>query len=90
MLVTVAMASPLQTGKQSVDLAAGGVRVSRIRRDPPPVVEKKVAVVDPEERDARIVVIGVITFALAIAFIVIGFSSAGGWSPSEHTVHLNL
>jgi len=89
MLVTVAMASPLQTGKQSVNLKAGGARVSRIRRDPPPVV-KKVAVVDPEERDARIVVIGVITFALAIAVIVIGFSSVGGWSPSEHTVHLEL
>ncbi len=82
------MASPLQTAKQSVNLAAP-VRVSRIRRDPPPVV-KEVAVVDPEERDARIVVIGVITFALALAVIIIGFSSVRGWSPSEHAIHIEL
>ncbi len=84
------MAAPLQTAKQSVNLAAGGVRVSRIRRDPPPVV-KKVANVDPEERDARTVVIGVITFALALAVIILGVGSVGGWSsPSEYTVHLEL
>ncbi|MDQ3479039.1 MAG: hypothetical protein M3438_07785, partial [Pseudomonadota bacterium] len=65
------MAAPLQTAKQSVNLAAGGVRVSRIRRDPPPVV-KQVANVDPEERDARTVVIGVVTFALALAVIILG------------------
>ncbi len=58
------MASPLQTGKQSVNLAASGARVSKIRRDPPPVV-KTIVVRERDERDARIVVIGVVTFALA-------------------------
>jgi hypothetical protein len=81
------MASPLQTGKQSVNLAAP-VRVSRIRRDPPPVV-KKVEVRDPEERDTRAVVIGVVAFGLAIFVIAIGFSSANGWSPSQYTIEIN-
>ncbi len=83
------MASPLQTGKQSVDLKAPGVRVSRIRRDPPPVV-KDAPDHDPEEREAWAVVIGVITFALALAVIIVGLGNVGGWSPSEYTVHLEL
>lgn len=82
------MASPLKTGKQSVDLAAP-VRGSRIRRDPKPVL-KEIPVRDPEEREAWTVVLGVITFALALVVIIIGFSSVGGWSPSEYTVHLDL
>lgn len=80
------MASPLQTGKKSVNLAAGA-RVSRIRRDPPPVV-KKTVVRDPEERDTQMVVTGVIAFALAIVIVTIGFSVAAGWSPSQYTIHL--
>ena len=85
------MASPLPTGKRSVDLAAGGVRGSRIRRDPPPI-QKKVEVVDPEERDARIVIIGVVAFAMAIAAVVIGISSTlgDGKAPRERTVHIEL
>ena len=84
------MAAPLQTGKQSVNLAGGGVRVSRIRRDPPPVA-KKVAQVDPEERDARAVVIGVVAFAVAIAIVIIGISSYFvGRAPSEHVIQLEL
>ena len=83
------MAAPLQTGKQSVNLAAP-VRVSRIRRDPPRP-EKKVVEVDPEERDARAVVIGVVAFALALAVVIVGISSyVGGRAPSEHTVQLEL
>jgi hypothetical protein len=80
------MASPLQTGKQSVNLAAGEVRGSRIRRDPPPAV-KEVVVRDPDERDARMVVIGIVTFALALFVIAIGFSSVTGWSPRHYTLH---
>ena len=83
------MASPLPSGKQSVNLAAGGVRVSRIRRNPPPVVREKPAV-DPEERDQWVVILGVITFALAIAVVVLAFSSYSDWSPSEHTVRIEL
>lgn len=83
------MASPLKSGKTSVNLAAP-VRVSKIRRDPPPVV-KKVAVKDPEERDTQTVVIGVVAFALAIFIIVIGFSAYyGSSSGEEQVVNLNL
>jgi hypothetical protein len=81
------MASPLQTGKQAVDLAAGGTRVSKIRRDPPPKV-KEVTIADRDERDARIVAIGVTAFALAVVIIIIGLSSAFGWSPRQYTAHL--
>ena len=77
------------TGKRSVDLAQqpGGVRVSRIRRDPPPKVKEKV--VDLDVVDRRDVVIGVLAFALAIAVIIIAFSGARGWSPREYTVEVN-
>jgi len=81
------MASPLRSGKQAVDLAASGVRVSRIRRDPPPAV-KEIVVRDPQERDARMVVIGIVTFALALFIIALGFSSALGWSPRQYTAHM--
>lgn len=80
------MASPLQTGKQSVNLA-GGVRVSRIRRDPPPVAAK-VSDVNQEERETRMVMFGVALFAVALVFILFGFASFYGWSPSEYTIHL--
>ena len=81
------MANPLQSGKKSVNLAARGAPGSRIRRDPPPPV-KKAAVVDPEERDTRIVVIGVVSFALALSAIIIGWSSSAGWSLSDYTIHV--
>ena len=81
------MASPLQTGKQSVDLAASGARVSKIRRDPPPLV-KTIVVRDRDERDARMVVIGVVAFALALVIIALGFTGAAGWSPRDYTIHI--
>jgi len=80
------MATPLQTGKQSVNLASP-VRGSRIRRDPPPAAPQ-IIVRDPEERETRTVIIGVVSFALAFVIILIGFSSAYGWSPSQYTIHL--
>ena len=79
------MASPLQTGKQSVDLATPGV--SRIRRDPPPVARKTV-VPDRDDSHTRTVVIGVLAFAVAIVIAVIGISAATGWSPRHYTAHL--
>ena len=82
------MASPLQTGKRSVNLTAG-VGGSRIRRDPPPVA-KPVAVRDPEERERWMVIVGVVAFALAIVAVTIGLSSASGWSPGEYKVHVEL
>ena len=81
------MASPLSTGKQSVDLAAGSVPGSRIRRDPPPAV-KELVVRDRDGRDQRTVVIGVVAFALALFVITVGFVSVYGWSPSQYTIHI--
>lgn len=81
------MASPLASGKQTVSLASGGVRVSKIRRDPPPAV-KEVEVADPDKRDTRTVVLGILTFTLALVIILIGVSSFIGWSPRDYVAHL--
>lgn len=81
------MARPLASGKQSVDLAGAGPRVSRIRRDPPPKVVEKT--VDPDVVDRRDVIIGVLAFALAICVVIIAFGTWSGWSPSEYTIELN-
>lgn len=80
------MASPLQTGKKSVNLATPGPRVSKIRRDPPPVVKEKV-VLDPDERDRQDAVIGILAFTLAIFVILLAFASWSGWSPRQYTIH---
>jgi len=85
--MTDAMASPLKTAKKSVNLATPAPRVSKIRRDPPPVVKEKI-LVDPEERDRRDVILGVVTFALAIFVIIFAFGSYAGWSPSQYTVEI--
>ena len=63
--------------KQSVNLASGPVRVSRIRRDPPPVAKKAAdgRERDPERREARTVVIGILSFEIALFIIILGFSS---------------
>ena len=81
------MASPLATAKQSVTLPSSGAKVSRIRRDPPPPVQA-LEVRDPEQRDARTVVIGILTVTLVLVLIVIGIGNAVGWSPREYTAHL--
>ena len=81
------MASPLATGKQSVDMAAGAVRVSRIRRDPPPKVKEKPPR-DPDVRDTRVVVIGILTFALAFFVIALAVSSYVGWTPRNYVANL--
>lgn len=83
------MAKPLQPGKQPVALPAEGARVSKIRRDPPPVARKTV-VPDRDETDRKAVAIGIVAFTLAVIVIVIGVGSWTGWSPSEYTVHLRL
>ena len=80
------MASPLQPGKKAVNLASPGPRVSRIRRDPPPDVKEKI--LDPDERDQRDVVVGVLTFALALFVILLAFASYSGWSPRQYTIEV--
>jgi hypothetical protein len=81
------MAQPLHSGKQAVDLASAGPRVSRIRRDPPPAVKQ--TIVELEESDQTIVVVGVLVFALAIFVLVLAFGIYSTWSPSEYTIELN-
>ena len=80
------MARPLPSGKKSVNLASSGVRVSRIRRDPPPKVTEKD--VDPKELERRDTIIGVLAFTFAILLIILGVSSYNGWSPREYVVHM--
>jgi hypothetical protein len=81
------MASPLNSGKQTVDLAPGAPRVSKIRRDPPPLV-KKTVVPDRDGQDRRLAAVGIIAFALAIVVLIIAIGSWAGWSPSQYTVRL--
>lgn len=81
------MASPLSTGKKSVNLAAGEVRVSKIRRDPPPKV-KEIPVRDADERDREDVMIGIVAFALAIFVIMLAIASYTGHSPREYILDL--
>ena len=81
------MASPLKTGKQAVNLASGEVRVSKIRRDPPPPAKLK-EVRHPDEVDRPAVVVGVVAVALAVFVVIMAFSSYSGWSPSEYTLEL--
>ena len=56
--------------KKTVELSAPAVRPSRIRRDPPAVVAAKKVNAYPTEQEVRVVVIGVVMFALAIAIII--------------------
>ena len=81
------MARPLPTAKQAVDLAAPVVRVSRIRRDPPPKV-KIITAAEIKERDARGMAIGIVAIALALFTLLLAISNSAGWSPSQYTIHL--
>lgn len=81
------MASPLKTGKQTVDLAVpGGVRVSRIRRDPPPKL-KEISIEERNERDQRNAVIGVAAFTMALLIIIFAISNWAGWTPSQYHLY---
>ena len=75
------MASPLPTRKKSVDLAAPVPRVSRIRRDPPPPV-KTVTAAEVKEREARAIVVGIVTLAVALLVLLVSVSNSAGWSPA--------
>lgn len=62
--------------RQGVELSSAAARPSRIRRDPPPPASPKKALqAYPSEREAWVVVIGVVLFALAITVVTIGFSN---------------
>lgn len=82
------MASPLKTSKQTVNLAVpGGVRVSRIRRDPPPKL-KEITIEERNERDRRNAVIGIAAFTIALMIILWGVASYTGHSPREYILQL--
>ena len=82
------MASPLKPGKQPIVLAPDGTRVSRIRRDPPPVARQTV-VPDRDELDRRTVPVGIILFALALVVAIFGLGAWAGWSPSQYTLEVD-
>jgi hypothetical protein len=83
------MASPLPTRKQSVNLGSGEVRVSRIRRDPPPP-EKPKELRHPDVVNRSAVVIGVLVFAVALVVIMFAFAIFSGyhWSPKQVVLHV--
>ena len=81
------MASPLASGKPSVNLASTGVPGSRIRRDPVRQ-EKELVVTDIEGRETRMVITGVVVFALAIVVASLGLMAAGGWTAKDYEVHV--
>ena len=83
------MASPLPTRKPTVNLASGEVRVSKIRRDPPPAVKPK-ALRHPDEVNRSAVIVGVLAFALAIFVIILAVGSYNGWSPRQYTIDVKL
>src|SRR5688500_20150629 len=100
------MASPIQSGKQPVNLAPSrasgsesrpastsapsGPKVSRIRRDPQPPADRVTVVRDRDERDRWTVAIGIFVFTLAILAIICGLDSVSTLSPSERGVHKRL
>jgi len=80
------MASPLPAaGKATVDLSAPGVKGSRIRRDPPPVV-KELSLAEIRARDLRHSIAGIVIFTLALVVITWGVMSVAGWTPRQYTL----
>jgi hypothetical protein len=84
-----AMASPLQSAKTTVNLAAAGPRVSRIRRNPPPP-PAKAPVLDREDRDKLSATLGVFAIALALAAVIAGIGIHAGWTPRDYELHYQM
>jgi 1,4-dihydroxy-2-naphthoate octaprenyltransferase len=81
------MAAPLASHKKTVDLAGGPAKVSRIRRDPPPVVkEKTVTRAEVREREAWMLAIGILSITAALFVILIAVSNWAGWSLSDYMI----
>lgn len=82
------MAAPLPITKKAVDLArSGGVRASRVRRDPPPVVkEKTITRAELREREAWAVAIGIAAMSAALFVILLAVSRWAGWSMSDYVI----
>lgn len=83
------MAAPLNSPKQTVNLAVSGPRVSRIRRSPPPP-PKKEPVLDREDRERLSVTFGVIAIALALSLAILGFAAYSGWTPRDQHLYIQM
>ena len=74
------MAQHLPTRKSTVDLSkSGGVRVSRIRRDPPPAPAKLLTREELRRREARAIAVGSIVFALSLFVVLMAFNIGPSW-----------
>ena len=82
------MANPLKSAKQTVDLAEPEVRVSRIRRDPPPAKLKQISIDERNERDQRNALIGIAAFTMALMVIIFAIAVWAGWTPRAYTLHM--
>jgi hypothetical protein len=74
------------SSKQTVDLSHGPVKVSRIRRDPPPPPPRKVTAGELRASEAKVIVVGLIVFGLAIAVLLFQAARWAGWSPADYTI----
>ena len=83
------MKTSSKPGKKTVNLAPPVAPVSRIRRDPPPAVKEKVLQTS-DELDRWVVVVGVVSFALAVCVIIVAVVSYAGWpAPWQYTMHVS-
>jgi hypothetical protein len=83
------MAKPLATSKKAVDLVRTGATVSRIRRDPPPPA-KPLVIRNRREGDGRMVVLGIVSFALALFLILFGLASSGILTLDRYTISFDV
>lgn len=83
-----AMARPLKAGRKTVDLASGEVRVSKIRRDPPPQKLKAISIEERSERDQRNAIVGITVITVALMVILYAVSVWAGWTPRTYIVQL--
>jgi len=88
MVVNGVMASPLNSAKQTVNLAEPEVRVSRIRRDPPPAKLKQISIEERNEHDRRNALIGIAVFTIALMIIIFAIASWAGWTPRTYVLHM--
>lgn len=83
------MARPLKSAKPTVNLAAGEVRVSKIRRDPqPPQKLKEITIEERNERDQRNAILGIAAFTIAMMIILLAVSVWAGWTPRAYILQL--
>jgi len=82
------MARPLKSAKPTVNLASGEVRVSKIRRDPPPQKLKQISIEERNERDQRNAIVGIAAFTIAMMIILLAVSVWAGWTPRAYILQL--